>query len=130
MSEDEFELRFTSADTFDLVSMEGEVTTYRRAVPWSPTAAEREAFAGRWESDELGAVFTVEAGERGLLVRLNGGPPAGIQFAPVDTDTFQRAGMILRFRRDAEGSVVGLDHSNPVMRNVRFSRTNGSGGTP
>jgi CubicO group peptidase (beta-lactamase class C family) len=130
MSKDEFELRFTSADAFDLVSMEGEVTAYRRAVPWAPTAAEMEAFEGRWESDELGAAFTAEPGERGLLVRLNGGPPAGIEFAPVDTDTFQRAQMILRFRRDAEGNVVGLDHSNPVMRNVRFTRTSGGGEAP
>jgi hypothetical protein len=89
-----------------------------------------EAFEGRWESDELGAAFTAEPGERGLLVRLNGGPPAGIEFAPVDTDTFQRAQMILRFRRDAEGNVVALDHSNPVMRNVRFTRTSGGGEAP
>jgi CubicO group peptidase (beta-lactamase class C family) len=125
MSEDEFELRFTSPDAFDLVSMEGEATCYRRARPYAPTAAEMEAFAGRWQSDELGAVFTVEPGEGGLLVRLNGGPPAGIEFEPVDTDTFQRARMIVRFRRGPDGGVVEMVHSNPVMRNVPFTRVSG-----
>ena len=93
-----------------------------RTRSYTPTAAELDAFAGRWGNAELGAVFTIESGERGLLVRLNGGPPAGIEFAPVDTDTFQFAQMILRFQRDADGNVVGLDHSNPVMRNVPFTR--------
>jgi hypothetical protein len=122
MSDDEFELRFVSPDAFELVSMEGQVTRYRRARPWSPTAAELEAFTGRWESDDLMAAFETSPGERGLLIRLNGSPPQGIEFAPVDTDTFQRGLMTLRFRRNADGEIVGLDYSNPALRNVRFTR--------
>ena len=54
MSQDEFELHFLSADQFELKSMEGETTRYRRAQPYAPTAADLQAFAGRYESDEIG----------------------------------------------------------------------------
>jgi hypothetical protein len=31
-------------------------------------------------------------------------------------------GMIIRFRRDQSGKVVGLEYSNPVVRNITFTR--------
>ena len=122
MSQDEFELHFLSPDAFDLISMEGEPTRYRRARPYAPTKAELEELAGRWESDELEAVFEIAPGDQGLMIRLNGAPAEGIEFAPVDTDTFQRGRMTLRFRRNEDGRVAALDYSNPVLRDVPFVR--------
>jgi hypothetical protein len=49
--------------------MEGKTTTYRRAQPYAPTVADLEAFAGRYESDEIGSVFQIAAAEGGLGVR-------------------------------------------------------------
>jgi hypothetical protein len=119
-SEDEFELHFLSQDEFELTSMEGETTRYHRAAPYAPTAADLEAFVGRYESDELRAAFDIAFADDGLTVRLNGSPP--FAFTPVDRDTFQRGRMLLRFRRDESGNVVALDYSNPLLRNVRFAR--------
>ncbi|MGH7475313.1 MAG: serine hydrolase domain-containing protein [Longimicrobiales bacterium] len=119
-SEDEFELRFLSPDAFELVSMEGEVTRYRRAQPYAPTPDELQAFAGRYESDDLRAVFQVEPRAEGIAIQLNGSQV--IEFAPVDRDTFQRSLMTVRFRRNEGGEVVALDYSNPVVRNIRFAR--------
>jgi hypothetical protein len=45
-----------------------------------------------------------------------------LPFRLVDRDTFQLAGVFLRFRRDHTGKVVGLDYTNPVVRNIPFSR--------
>lgn len=56
------------------------------------------------------------------MVRLNDAARAGLEFAPVDRDTFQRGMLTLRFRRDQTGKVVALDFTNPVLRNIRFTR--------
>ncbi|MDQ1593073.1 MAG: hypothetical protein QOG71_3700 [Pyrinomonadaceae bacterium] len=122
MSQDAFELHFLSTDAFELKSMEGKVTRYRRAQPYAPTAADLQAFAGRYESDELGAVFEMSPGKDGLKGRANDSPAALPEFKPIAPDTFQLAGVILRFRRDKAGKVVSLDYSNPLVRNVTFTR--------
>lgn len=127
MSQDEFELRFVSPDQFELRSMEGRTTRYRRARAYAPGAAGLAAFAGRYETDEIGALELTPAGN-GLSGRLNGSPP--IEFAPVDPDIFQRGQTTLRFRRDAAGTVIGLDLTNPGLRNAHFPRRGGVAGNP
>ncbi|HEX9730011.1 MAG TPA: serine hydrolase domain-containing protein [Gemmatimonadales bacterium] len=120
MSEDEFELHFLSPDELVLTSMEGEKARYRRARPYAPGAAELQEFAGRYESDDLGAVFETSPGDNAVVIRLNGAQT--IPFAPVDPDTFQRGPLTVRFLRDDTGQVTALDFSTPVLRNVRFAR--------
>lgn len=122
MSQDEFELNFLSRDQFELKSMEGKMTRYRRAQPYAPTAADLAAFAGRYESDELRAVFQMAPGKDGLMIRINDAPGDGFEFRQVDRDTFQRGMMTVRFHRDKAGKVVGFDYSNPVLRNIKFTR--------
>ena len=124
LSEAEFELRFLSADQFEIKTKEGETMRYRRSQSFTPTAAELQAFAGRYHSNELMAVFELSPGPDGLLGRANEAPGAPLVFKPVDRDTFQFAGLILRFTRDKAGKVVGLDFSNPLLRNVKFTRLN------
>ena len=58
MSGDEFELHFLSADEFELTSMEGETTRYRRGQPYVPTAEELKAFAGEYTNDQTGPPST------------------------------------------------------------------------
>lgn len=120
MSQDEFELHFVSPDQIELKSMEGKTTRYRRAQPYTPTAADLQSFAGRFTNDETRAVLEMATGKDGLMVRLNDSP--AFEFRPVDRDTFQLRGMILRFRRDKDGKVAALDYSNPVVRNIEFTR--------
>ena len=120
MSQDEFELHFLSQDQIELKSMEGKTTRYRRAQPYAPTATDLQAFAGRFTNDETRAVLEMAPGKDSLMIRLN--DSQAFEFRPVDRDTFQRGGMILRFRRDQAGKVVGFDYSNPVVRNIQFTR--------
>jgi CubicO group peptidase (beta-lactamase class C family) len=122
MSQDEFELHFPSPDRLELKSMEGITTTYRRAQPYSPTAVELEALAGRYRSDEIGAVFEVAPAEGGLSIRLAHAPKTALMFRPVERDVFLGGRMMVRFQRDAAGKVVSLDYSNPAVRSVRFVR--------
>ena len=120
LSQDEFELNFMSPDLIEMKSMEGKTTRYRRAQPYAPSGDDLKAFAGRYGNDESRAVLEVTPGKAGLAVRVN--DSQRYEFRPVDRDTFQLGGMILRFRRDPASNVVGLDYSNPVVRNIKFTR--------
>lgn len=122
MSEAEFELHFLSADQFEIKTKEGNTRRYRRAKADSATAADLQAFAGRYQSEELMAVFEITPGEGSLLGRANERPGPPFEFKPVDRDTFQFAGLILRFKRNEAGHVVGLDFSNPMLPNAKFTR--------
>jgi CubicO group peptidase (beta-lactamase class C family) len=122
MSNDEFELHFLSQDQFELVSMEGKATRYRRARASTPSAADLQAFAGRYESDELRAVLQVTPGKGGLSSRLNESPTQVLELTPVDTDTFQRGMQTVRFRRDQAGKVIALELTNPALRSITFTR--------
>jgi CubicO group peptidase (beta-lactamase class C family) len=122
MSQDEFELNFVSQDEFELKSMEGQTTRYTRAQPYAPTAADLQAFAGRYASDESGSVFQVVPGKDGLVVHLEGSSGKGLEIRPIYRDTFQISRVTVRFLRDKDGKVVALDYSNPAVRSIKFTR--------
>jgi CubicO group peptidase (beta-lactamase class C family) len=123
MSNDAFELTFLSPDRFDLRSMEGQTTRFRRAQAYVPTTADLKALTGRYDSGELRATLEVTPGKAGVLVRLNDPPPgAGINFQAVERDTFMAGTMMLRFRRDQAGTIAGVDLTTPALRKVAFTR--------
>lgn len=121
MSGDEFEIHFTSPDRFELKSMEGVVTAYRRARPYAPSAEDLKAFDGRYVSDELRGTLEISPVAKGLTVRLNDRPQV-LPFVPVDPDTFQAGNFLLRFGRSAAGDVVSVELTSPALRHVKFVR--------
>jgi len=128
MSEADFELQFLSADRFEIKTKEGETTTFRRAGGYAPTAADLNAFAGQYDSSEMGAVMEMVP-EKGVLVfRFYRNPAKALQLKPVDRDTFMAGMMTIRFLRDKDGKVTGYDYSNPVLRNIKYTRISGGAG--
>ena len=125
MSADAFEVRFVSPDRFELRSMEGVSTFYRRAQAWTPAPADLKAFSGRFRSDELNAVFVSEARPDGLTMHLEHEPARSLTLTPVDPDAFQFSGITIRFQRDASGLVTGFDFGNPLIRKVFFAKLGG-----
>jgi hypothetical protein len=121
MSGDKFELNFLSPDAFELKSMEGNMTRYRRAQPYAPTAEQLKAFAGRYTNDETRAVLEIAPAQDALMIRVSD-MPQRFEFKPVERDAFQWRGMIVRFQRDKSGKVVGIDYSNPIVRRIQFTR--------
>ncbi|HZM90523.1 MAG TPA: serine hydrolase domain-containing protein [Blastocatellia bacterium] len=124
MSGAEFELQFLSTKQIEIKTKDGITTQYRRAEGYSPTGDDLRAFTGRYYSDELMAVFEATPGKDSLMVRANDSPRALLEFKPVTRDTFQIGASLLRFNRDKAGKVVGLEYSNPLLRNVKFARLN------
>jgi len=130
MSQDEFELNFLSQDEFDLKSMEGQTTRFARAQPYAPTPAELQAFVGRYASDETGSAFKIVPGKEGLMVHLEGSSGKGSEIRPIYRDAFQISRVTVRFLRDKAGKVVAFDYSNPLVRNLKFTRLSDLPGRP
>lgn len=121
-SQDEFELNFPSQDRFEMKSMEGQMTRYRRAQPYAHSAADMQSFDGRYHSEEFGSFFEIVPGTNGLVMRFERSPDKALEFTPVERDTWMRGMMIVRFRRDGSGKVVGFDYGNPLVQKIRFTR--------
>jgi hypothetical protein len=102
--------------------MEGQVTRYRRAQPFTPTAADLQSLDGRYESPELGSVFEVVPGTGTIAMRFESAPGKSMELTPVERDTYMLRMMIVRFRRDASGKVTGFEYSNPVVKGIAFTR--------
>lgn len=126
-SQDDFVMTFTDADHIEIESMEGQVTRYRRAQPYTPSAADLREVDGRYESAELGAVFEIVPGTSAITLRHESAPEKAVQLEPVARDTYMRSLMIVRFRRDASGRITGFDYGNPVVRSIRFTRVGDRG---
>ncbi|GAA4310434.1 serine hydrolase domain-containing protein [Nibribacter koreensis] len=122
MSQDQFEINFLSPDQFELKTMEGKTVKYKRAEAYTPSPTDLQALSGRYTSEELGAFFDINPSKDGLLGKANDAAGPGFTLTPVKQDTFQLAGVTVRFVRDKAGKVVGLDYSNPVVRNIRFTK--------
>jgi len=121
-SEDAFTLVFRSDDEFTLTSREGQETRFRRAAPWTPSAADRQSVDGRYASEELGTMFEILPGTPGIVMRFANAPGQAIELEPVAPDTYMRSLLIVRFRRDAAGTVRGFEYGNPVVRGIPFTR--------
>ena len=124
MSEADFELQFLSADRFEIKAKEGETIKYRRAVSFTPTPVELSAFAGQYDSSEMGAVMEIVPEKGGLTLRFYRNPEKALQLKPVDKDTFMISQLVVCFVRDKDGKVTGFDYSNPLLRNIRYTRLN------
>ena len=61
-------------------------------------------------------------GRNGLVMRFESAPDKSLELSPVERDVWMLRMMIVRFRRDANGKVVGFDYGNPVVRRIAFTR--------
>lgn len=118
----EFELQFQTADRFAIKTKEGDVLQYKRAKTYTPSQADLKAFTGQYESNEMGSVLEMVPGKGSLQMRFYRNPAKAIQLSPVDTDTFMLGMMTVRFLRDKNGRVTGYHYSNPVVRNISFTK--------
>jgi CubicO group peptidase (beta-lactamase class C family) len=124
MSQDSFEINFRSPETFEMKSMEGKLTRYVKAKPYSYKPEELKEFTGAYESEEIGAVLKITADEKGLKLALTHSPGKTLQFEPIAPETFiWNKRMIIRFRRTQAGKIGSLEYTNPVIRNVTFTRS-------
>lgn len=89
---------------------------------WEPATAELAAFAGRFYSTEVEALYRLSVESDTLVLRH--GRLGTIKLTPQSRDTFRAAGSVgeLKFVRNASGAVTGFSVANGRTRGVTFSR--------
>lgn len=121
MSQDKFEINFLSPDEFELRSMEGKTTRYRRAKHYAYSQEDLKLFAGQYESKEIGSILNVQPGENSLIVALNHVPERKLEFKAVGPEIFiWNNRMMIRIRRSSSGAVTSLEYTNPVLNKASF----------
>lgn len=98
-------------------------TRLKGAAPatWTPSAAERSQYTGRYLSDELEAMYTIEV--RGdTVIAKNIRLDDVILRAGAKADTFDGGNIAWSFERDRNGKVIGLYLANGRARDVRFGK--------
>jgi CubicO group peptidase (beta-lactamase class C family) len=94
-------------------------------VTFAPSAAELRAYAGGYRSDELDVTFTLEPRDSALVVKNVGFLET---IVPFENDQFVGDVVgIVKFSRDARGTVTGFTLNRLVARGVRFERIQKAG---
>jgi hypothetical protein len=89
---------------------------------WAPAPADLATYAGRYFSEELDTVYTIEMGDDGLVLRHR--RLDDVELTPKVTDTFNGSGGIaeVKFIRGDDGALSGLMASNIRTLNVWFKK--------
>jgi CubicO group peptidase (beta-lactamase class C family) len=89
---------------------------------FTPTPLELRAFAGQYANPDLDVVYSIEAGEPGLVIRIPG--RADVPVEPILPDAFYGSLVdLIRFSRDARsGRVNGFTIHRHSVRNLQFVR--------
>ena len=89
--------------------------------PFAPTPEQLAEYAGDYYSEELDVTHRLRARDGRLYISV-GNDPAEMPAAPLVRDEFGVQGVVVRFRRDAQGRVGGLTLDAGRVRGVAFVR--------
>jgi CubicO group peptidase (beta-lactamase class C family) len=96
-------------------------TLLEKVEPASPTPSELQSFAGDYASDEAAATLRVAVD--GDTLRLQNRPGTWVSLRPTYRDAFVAPGLgVVRFLRDASGSVTEASVSQDRVWDLRFKR--------
>ncbi|HEY8617264.1 serine hydrolase domain-containing protein [Phenylobacterium sp.] len=112
-----------AGEGFTRRTQEGEVQAFRRVAPWSPSAAELAAAAGRYVSAEADAVHLLNVQGGRLVLQADDRPSAAVALTPIYADTFRISGPdTVRLVRGPDGRVQALSFWGPRIRDLRSVR--------
>jgi CubicO group peptidase (beta-lactamase class C family) len=97
-----------------------ETDTFERVEPMTPSRAELHAYAGRYASSELDAVWNIAVRGNGLMINRIGNADTDIE--PLAEDMFTTIGDYMKFSRDARGAITGFTLVSSGARGLRFDR--------
>ena len=80
------------------------------------------AYAGCYASGEPAASAEVMAADGGVAVRFGRSSRGRLELPATAPDVFRLGSMIARFHRNADGDVTGFSYSDPLLRDLRFTR--------
>lgn len=89
--------------------------------PFTPTPEQLAEYAGDYYSEELDVTHRLRARDGRLSISV-GNDPSEMSAAPLVRDEFGVQGVVMRFRRDAQGRIGGLTLDAGRVRGVAFVR--------
>jgi hypothetical protein len=100
-----------------------EVETFETYTPKQYSSKELEQYVGRYYSEELDTIYTLEISDRSLIVK-------HLRFAnntlvPIKSDIFRNTSWrfsTLKFEKDTSGKINGFRISSMRVKNVRFKK--------
>jgi len=100
----------------------GNELTATKLEDWAPATADLATYTGRYFSEELDTIYTVEMEDDGLVLRHR--RLDDVELTPKVTDTFNGSGAIseIKFVRNENGELTGLMASNVRTLNVWFEK--------
>ena len=90
--------------------------------PFAPAAADLQAYAGLYASDEGDAAYVVRPDGDGLILQLERRPHVRVTLKPSYLDSFEGEGVLARFQRDERGRVHTMRIGVPRVRDLHFAR--------
>jgi CubicO group peptidase (beta-lactamase class C family) len=93
---------------------------FKRAAPWTPTADDLAALAGRYHSGELGTDWTIRVDNGVAYVK--GRAVGESKLDPVSKDVWTSDSGYFAIKRGADGKVTGFDLSASRMLRIGFER--------
>ena len=99
----------------------GQTISFVEYEPWTPTPAELAACEGSYRSEEAGgAVFTVVVKDGAMALVGKNVPDAKAR--PLVKDAFNYQGILIKFRRRADGSVAGMTVTMRGLTDLVFTK--------
>jgi len=105
-----------------LTTRGGNELTATKLEDWAPASADLAVYTGRYFSEELDTVYSVEIVDDSLVLRHR--RLEDVEMTPKVTDTFNGSGAIseIKFVRNENGELAGLMASNVRTLNVWFKK--------
>jgi CubicO group peptidase (beta-lactamase class C family) len=105
-----------------LTTRGGNELTATKLEDWAPASTDLAVYTGRYFSEELDTVYSVEMEDEGLVLRHR--RLEDVEMTPKVTDTFNGSGAIseIKFVRNENGELTGLMASNVRTLNVWFKK--------
>ena len=98
----------------------GEIQTFSRIEPWTPTPSGLAELGGSYRSEEVAGSIDVEVEGGSLVLRHRTIPPEPLK--PTRPDSFYRDGLSLSFTRDGAGKVVGFTLDMGRVEGIVYSK--------
>lgn len=93
--------------------------TYVPYQPWHPLPDQLKEYVGNYDCGELGVTYNVYIKDRTLLAGV-GFLPEAFTLKPTLKDEFEMDGLIVTFKRDADGHLTGFSLNAGRVRNIDF----------
>jgi CubicO group peptidase (beta-lactamase class C family) len=113
---------FRGGKSLRVANANGTTESYERVERAKPTAQELGELVGTYSSDEAETVLEVAMTTAGPVVKRR--PDTAIALRPIYEDAFSGQGLgLVRFRRDAAGTITALSVTLDRVWDLRFERT-------